>query len=472
MKKALWLCCLMFFTLLPAVSRCETYALLIGVEHFADAADAYPAATGNVQRLSQVLCGGYLSPEHLTIADSPPADADALTQLIRTAFAAANEEDVCLTYLCTHGRRTAEGESVLVLSDGVADTLLTAKQLESAFDDIDGHIFLILDACYCGGLIGKGQAALPDAPCFRDGRFSVLTACAALEETYYYIGGAQQGAFYFTELLVQALNPAAGIPCDLSRDGAVSLTELYQYLAGNCGSGHPQCTPQSEDTSLLFISSDAAAPQSSVQSPVFRNTFLQDEDALSLSFTVTQPIRVGYQLVPWQAGWRFSDAQLYYDTAESQGAPESYRGYLTPGRKTRSLSIDTTALRQLGGYMLLQLESFSEAGARVHAASVLSVPADEAASLIEENPPILTVQRIPSGEIQLTVYYPCPCRLWLYAVDSEGSRVAELQAEAASAPIAALGGETFYLDAWPEGAAKVVAQLDFGGGEVVQVRGE
>ena len=444
-------------------------AVLIGVEHFANASDAYPAASRNVLMLRDTLSNGLMPEGMITVPKTPPADAGALRAMLLQAFADSRAEDLCLVYLCSHGRLLPDGTPVLLLSDGAEDAAVTPEALERAFDGVRGHILLILDTCYSGAFIGKGLPEMPETLYFRDGRFSVITSCGGCEESWYYLDGIRQGAFYFTELLTQAISRGSGTPCDLMRDGELSLSDLYRYLNGLSGTSHPQCYPQNEERALFYY--DAAAPlpdgpfRDAVQSPVFRDVWMPEAASPSVAFTVARPARVAYQLVPWQEKWDFTQAILYYDTAESEGAPDAYRGYLTPGRKNRTFSIDVSAMRPGGGYLLFQLLSVNaEETLRVHASRVLSIPAADAPSLLDKHPCTLSVQVSETGECQITVRHPAPCVLTLYFSDDSGQTREYLCLQSTNLPMNELGGQVFYADKWPKTASRVIAVLDFGGG--------
>lgn len=477
MKKFFLILCVFFAALFcplcPALAYVDTdapglpRALLIGVEHFADAEDAYPAASRNVHMLRETLQNGLVAGECITLPEVPPHDAESLRALLSTTFAESRADDLCMVYICTHGRLQRDGTPVLLLSDGIADAAITPAMLERAFDGIRGHILLILDTCYSGAFIGKGMEALPETLYFRDGRFSVLTASGGSEESWYYLDGFRQGSFYFTELLTQGLSAAGGTPCDLHRDGEISLSDLHRYLSSLSGTSHPQCYPQQDDTPLFYY--DAARPlpdgpyRDAIQFPAFRNVWLTDDDPVTVAFTMARPARVAYQIVPWRGSWDFAQASLYYDTAESEGAPDAYRGYLTPGRKSRSFTIDVNTMLNRGGYLLFQLLSVNEQeDLRVHASRVLGVPARDPLNRIEKFAPTLTVQQHVNGECQITVRYPSPCVLTLYLVTAEGQRICPLSTQETALPFDAIGGQVFYLDALPSDAARVEAVLDFG----------
>ncbi|MCE5344342.1 MAG: caspase family protein, partial [Eubacteriales bacterium] len=226
---ALWLtvCCLSAGFISPRIALGEAdgrrvnRALLIGIDDFVSHPSSYPSSTNNVFAMQEALQASSVPFAAIMIPAAPVTDTQVLTELIRSTFGAADADDVNYLYISTHGEYDpASGtDAALLLSDGVTEGRLSPKALQSAFDGVAGKKVLLLDACYSGAFIGKGMRTQPEDVCFLGDDFKVLTSSGAMEESWYWSAAqdtetleqqSQQGAFYFTQMLSQSLNPRYG----------------------------------------------------------------------------------------------------------------------------------------------------------------------------------------------------------------------------------------------------------------------
>jgi len=404
-------------------------ALLIGVDEFVSRPSAYPSSTNNVYAMQALFQSAARPLEALILPQEPVTDADTLRQLIQSTFAGAGEYDTSYLYISTHGEYDpASGRPPrLLLSDGVVEHGVTPAELEAAFDGIPGMKVLILDACNSGAFIGKGMSTQPENVHFLGDDFKVLTSSGALEESWYWSGSGEldrrgtQGAFYFTQALVQSLSAAGGYPADRNRDGNVTLSELYDHLLLNHAASTPQSYPQDDECVIFRYDLTDPAPTGLDRSPVMDVTFSgttlsRDERQIAIEFIAARPVRIAYQIVYQRDGkWEFDNAQLIYDGAERFSAFGSEPGSISAGRKVRTINLSHMP-KDHHGYVLVQLVSIDEGRLTVHAGCVICVPPDSgqlhlSASVKE------SIRMDAHEELSIFIGHDAPCVLSVAIVD-------------------------------------------------------
>ncbi len=468
---ALWLtvCCLSAGFVSPraalgeADGRRANRALLIGVDEFVSKPSSYPSSTNNVFAIQEALQTSSVPFETIMIPASPVTDVKGLTELIRSTFAAADEDDASYLYISTHGEyNPASGTgAALLLSDGVTENRLSPQALQAAFDGIAGTKVLLLDACYSGAFIGKGMRTQPEDLCFVGDEFKVLTSSGAMEESWYWSAAQdgdaqeaqnQQGAFYFTQMLSQSLNPRYGSAADTNRDGSVTLKELYNTLMENHAASTPQVYPQDDD--FVVFTYDLADrdtlgddERSPIENVTFSGSTLSAEDnRLTLEFIALRPVRVAYQIVYQRDGvWRFDEAQLLYDDVERYTAYGDEEGAISAGRKVRTLTLSLQNGEE-SGYVLVQLVSLENGKLTVHAGRVIAIPpAQGELGLGVETPVIYTLGS--ARELAIYVSHLWPCQLSVTIIDQDGQTVRRLCTRQSTRPMKMVPeGSTFYWD--------------------------
>ena len=398
-------------------------ALLIGIDEFVSKPSAYPSSTNNVYAVQEVFQGAATPLEALILPSSPVTSADELAHLIQATFANAAQGDVSYLYISTHGVYVEDGEPRLLLSDGLVEGSVTPAQLEAAFEGIGGTKVIWLDACNSGAFIGKGLSTLADDLCFLGDEFKILTSSGAMEESWYWSDGAEQGGFYFTQTLRQGLSARYGYPADANKDGGVTLTELYDYLLLNHAASTPQVYPQSDDFVVFRYDTSRALPEGLARSPVmdvtFSGTILSaSTPEISIEFIAMRPVRVAYQIVYQRDDkWQFNTAQLIYDQAERYTAFGDLPGAVSAGRKVRSLTLNDLG-EGGGGYVLAQLVTIEEESLTVHAGRVICVmPASKEIALDVSVPDTYSAEG--GRELSVFVEHDAPCALSVAVVDEE-----------------------------------------------------
>jgi len=434
-----------------ALAQGETRALLIGVDEFVSRPSAYPSSQNNVLAMQRLMEETEAGVESIVAPADPVTDVQAFASLVQEAFGTADETDISVLYLSTHGVYEEGREPALLLSDGVTENGLTPAQLEAAFEGIRGIKLLILDACNSGAFIGKGMSQPPETLHFLGDDFKVLTSSGALEESWYWSSadGGAQGGFYFTQALVQGLSAASGYPADPNRDGLVTLSELYGYLLNNHAASTPQVYPQRDDSVIYHYDLNAAQTDALERAPVVDVTFsgaMLDRDTrqISIEFIATRPVRVAYQIVYQRDGkWEFDKAQLIYDGAERFTAFGDEPGAISAGRKVRTVNLGRLKDNE-SGYVLVQLVSIDKGVLTVHAGQVICVPPTEGDMRLTA----FVQQSFRQGggrELPIFIGHDYPCSLSVAIVDENDHVVYRLCHRQATRPLQITpAGSVFY----------------------------
>ena len=448
-KRMAFLIWLVFLALLPLASLAEEgayRALLIGVDEFVSRPSAYPSSSNNVTAMQEMFQQSLTPLDALIVPAEPVTDEIQLRDLIQSTFGAAAEEDVSCLYLSTHGIYEEGGEAALLMSNGVIENRLTAAQLEAAFEGIAGTKLIILDACSSGAFIGKGMASSPDTVHFTGEDFKVLTSSGALEESWYWSAGelGGQGAFYFTQALAEGLSARSGYPADQNRDGAVTLTEAYDYLLLSHAASTPQVYPQEDDFVLLRYDADAPPPQGLMRSPVVDVTFSgsvldRETRQIGIEFIATRPVRVAYQIVYQRDGrWEFDKAERFTAFGDEPGA-------ISAGRKLRSVHLGKLDEDDYG-YVLVQLVSIDQGKLTVHAGRVICVPPESGEMTLTAS--VDERLDLSSGrELSIFIGHDFPCTLSVAVVDENDKVVRRLCHRQSTRPIQITpAGSVLYWD--------------------------
>ena len=431
-------------------------ALLVGMDQFVTKASTYPSSINNVYAMQAAFQGSLEPFGAILIPDQPISSGEALAALIRQTFSEAAEDDVSYFYISTHGVYDGVSEPALLLSDGTTEARMTARELEAAFDGIAGTKVLLIDACNSGAFIGKGESDFPAEVAFLGNDFKVLCSSGAHEESWYWSTAdseddrQRQGAFYFTQALAQSLSATCNTPADQNRDGAVTLSELYEYLLKNHAASTPQVYPQTDDFVVFRYDPAVSLPASQtspIQDVTFSGTVLGNGGGdVSVEFTAVRPVRVAYQVVYYRGGqWRFGEAKLMYDMEEQFGAAGDQAGAVSAGRKARTISLKPQSAGNYG-YVLVQLVTRENGKLTVHAGRILCVPpASGRLDVAVSSPDLYRVS--DERELPIFVRHKYPCQLSVAIVDAQGTIVRRLCHRQSTRPLGLEpAGSTFYWD--------------------------
>lgn len=436
----LWLC------LLPVSVQAEggvNRALLVGCDRFLTQENTAPSSENNVTQMAQMFSGGSMNLETLITRKNDVSSPEELEGLIQTAFSDAAEHDVSYFYISTHGlwqQGQPNEDMTLLLSDGLHESGVTARQLRQMFDKISGTKVLILDACHAGAMIGKGVYA-PFTNVFQGSDYKVICSSGGAEESWFWSGGeegeALVGAGYFSGAVVRGLSAAGNYGADANRDGSITLTELKRYLIDHHGASTVQTYPEEDVFPLMTYDADSyngRRRDSVLEALSFEeNVLTAEEPAVTFSFTVQRPVQVAYQLVYQQHGrWDFDHSRLLYDLAERNGSLGDAPGMLSPGMKQRTLSIDLTDAGSYG-YALLQIVTQSGGLPMLISSQVLCVPpvsGDPQLNILSQESfcPAL------GEELGFVVQHRYPCELTVTIEDASGQTVRRLTSRQASRP--------------------------------------
>ena len=447
-ERAKWLGALVLASLLclfaPA-SRAEgiNRALLVGCDRFVTQEDTTPSSANNVSRMADALSGGAMNLETLVTRRDDVTSADELRELVGEAFSDAAPGDVSYFYISTHGvwsQGQANGDMTLLLSDGERESGVTARELREIFDQVPGMKVLMLDACHAGAVIGKGVHA-PYTNVFEGPDYKVLCSSGGAEESWFWAGKVGEarlsGAGYFSGALVNGLSAAGGYAADDNRDGAITLTELKRYLLASHGASTVRSYPEEDDFPVLTY--DAASYTGRRRDSVLEGVSFDggvmdmENPSVGFSFNMLRPAQVAYQLVYQRNGrWDFDNARLIYDNTERFGVYGDAQGYLSPGMKERTLTLDPEETDGYG-YILLQILTITKGEPSLVFSRVLCVPPASGNPKLQIFPAESFVPAV-GEELSFVVSHQHPCELTVTIEDMTGKTVRRLASRQPSRP--------------------------------------
>lgn len=435
-----WLCLLAPSALADEVVN---RALLVGCDRFVTQEETTPSSENNVLQMAEALSGGAMNLETLITRRNDVASPAELEELIQAAFSQADENDVSYFYISTHGlweQGQPNGDMTLLLSDGRNENGVTADMLRAMFDRIKGTKVLIIDACHAGAMIGKGVHA-PFDNVFQGNEYKVICSSGGAEESWFWSGmeegEAMVGAGYFSGAVVRGLSAKGSYGADANRDGLITLTELKRYLHDNHGASTIHTYPEEDDFTIL--SYDAASytgrrRDSYIEGLSFEGDLLTlEEPTVSFSFTVQRPVQVAYQMIYQRNGrWDFDHGRLIYDNSEQYGVYGDAMGFLSPGMKERTVSLDLADAGSYG-YALLQIITQSGGVPSLVSSRALCVPPASG------DPQLIILPQsgfCPSQQEELgfVVEHIYPCELTVTIEDQSGKTVRRLASRQPSRP--------------------------------------
>ena len=430
-------CMLLCLLSAPALADRANRLLLIGCDRFLTQEETTPASANNVSSIAAALSGGMMSPEALVTRRGDISSVRELVSLIADTFADADEDDVSYFYISTHGVWDVSepgSEMGFLLSDGRHEEVLTARELKQAFDGIQGTKVLILDACHAGAVIGKGVDSGFENT-FRGADYKVLCASGGTEESWFWSAADREtsGSGYFSDALCLGLSMISDYGADADRDGTVTLRELQRYLLRNHGASTPRVYPEEDDFPLFRYEADAVENlnrNALMTGLSFSGSLLDGAfPAADFTFTLLRPAQLAYQLVTMDRNrWSFDRMRQIWDTTE----PEAGFGVLSPGTKSRSLSLQRQD-EESGGYVLLQIVAMTDHVPTLLSSRVLCVPpltGDPELSV--EVQPVFCPEALE--ECAVIVRHRLPCALSVTVESVDGQVIRRLAAHQATRP--------------------------------------
>ena len=182
---------------------------------------------------------------------------------ISSTFSAADENDVSLFFIQTHGATSiASGENAgrLRMIGATQDEHMTLKELAEALAAVPGTVIVWIGSCGSGAAIwesnnggtdsgedpllfnelvvsafaeAENAIADPNTGEFRDPKFYVLTAAAHQEESW---GSEENLSTCFARHIIGGIT--GDKPADDDDNGTITLNELYEYLYEKCLGPH------------------------------------------------------------------------------------------------------------------------------------------------------------------------------------------------------------------------------------------
>ncbi|MBR6525795.1 MAG: caspase family protein [Clostridia bacterium] len=444
-------------------------ALLIGCDYFVSQDSTAPAAGSNVTLIAQALLRDTREYRRIVTEKDSLASPEELRSAIDHAYGGADENDVSLFYISTHGvypKGQPLSEAALLLSDGEREHPLTAGELAELLSGVQGKKILILDACNSGAFIGKGLSLrAPENPFAGDDYF-VLCSAGGSEESWYWKSqddgdpSLQYGASYFATVLSKAFSPRSA--SDMNADGVVTLEEMYAYLYTNYAASTPQMYPQNSAFPLFTYDVRSRADHQVVSGLSFdQDVLLPGQNAMTFSYTLHEEARVYYQLIYYHQGkWDFEHAQMISESALEGGSA-------LPGRKMRTLSLETEQL-DTAGYVMLLLITREDDRMEMQASHLVCVQPAEGEIALSAYAGSAFYPDC-GEEINIVVRHDLPCSLSVSIEDAQGNAVQRIAYSQPTRP-QSFPGTAFSWDGYtqdgtvaPEGEYTVRVETRTGG---------
>ena len=320
--------------------------LAAGMDLFVTEENTSPCSANNAETMAALFAAYLPEGTRITRSVNGPASAAEMMQLLREAFAGAREEDVSILYLSTHGVSWEEDgtlRAALILSDGTREEAVSAETLRTMLDLIPGKKVLILDCCHAGLI----------ALAFEGPEWRVIAGCGAEEDCFFQSVGRATGSGYFTSALENALRAADTEQIDPDGDGSVSLGELAARIKEIYGVSGAVFLPEDDEAPLFLLPEERGAEERLLGIAFDPVTEQDGQMLLSFAFRTETTVKLEYRLTPaGENGWDFANTVRMPDR-ERTG---STRGLLSPGEKTRTITVSRDRFGD-PGKILLQIVS-------------------------------------------------------------------------------------------------------------------
>ena len=250
-------------------------ALLIGEENFSGQS-VCTRNRGDVTAMTNMLnsitgpAGGSFS-----IIKKYDLSASQVLSAVKNAFSGADDDDVSLFFIATHGDVDYTGDYAGALAMSPSGSLLL-KDLANALNAVPGKVIVVLESCGAGAAVypnggnsnNDGKALYEDIKRratqfdeavirafsgadpgivvtlqpndvqantgeFRvDNKFYVLTASRYQELSWGMESGKSETSYnYFTMWLTQGIGTSGAMPADANNNNQTTLDELYRYIS-------------------------------------------------------------------------------------------------------------------------------------------------------------------------------------------------------------------------------------------------
>lgn len=403
-------------------------ALLVGSDTFLTQENTHPIAETNLSRLSAALSTDSRAYRKISTYYDEIGYEAALQSAVENAYAGADENDISLFFISTHGTY-ADGKAGLYLCDGEEETILSPQALADMLQPVPGKKILILDACNSGAFIGKGMDTLTASHPFTGPDFYVITSAGGCEASWQWQSDKSHtpsGGSYFADVLIKGLTGRHA--ADQNQDGIVTINEIFAFITTNYAASTPQRYPMdAKDMPLYHYLALNDQPAAAISDITFEDTLLTGGMSdLTFSFTVHQPVSLYYQLVYYQNGaWDFENAPLFQDL-------EGEDALLSPGRKQRSLHLGALAGTD-SGYAMIQFFTMENETPVFQGARLLCVqPERGQVQLAIETAPAFRPEK--GEEMPLLVFHDVPCALSVSIRNADGKTVKRLSYESPTRP--------------------------------------
>ena len=192
----------------PVPTSDVKYRLFASYNFFDSSVAGYlPFPRNNAQSVVKVFGGSKINGQKYSTKVVGNGSKTAILSGISGFFADADDNDVSVVYLCSHGVMTGNYKGYRMTLPGYVNAnsspnyYMSSSEIFNAVKRIKGRVILIVDSCYSGTFL-EDQTANLNA---QGGRISVLTAASNTSATYYKIKDTNRAVDFFTFFLLQGL---------------------------------------------------------------------------------------------------------------------------------------------------------------------------------------------------------------------------------------------------------------------------
>ena len=242
------------------------YRALVISEYNQQASNALKFAKNNVTDICTALKKSTVDGQAYSVNTLKNPTKTAIASAIANGFSDADDNDVTLIYIVSHGyNKAAQGGYHFGISAGSGystsnpNSYVKGSELVTWLKQIKGNVILVLDSCTSGAFTTQNSSALKAA-----GNIAVITAQTADKKGFYYVAKADLSkantsgdiSKNTTEMLTYAFSKglgydqqqgSCGLLADSNTDGLVTVAEGF-YYANKEGESKAQSTKRYVDS--------------------------------------------------------------------------------------------------------------------------------------------------------------------------------------------------------------------------------
>ena len=221
-------------------SEAEYRALVMGQFTVAGSEGFLPFSTNGTQGVYDALSRSMLDGTGYQIRFMPASPSlESFRSAVSQLASQADEDDVTLIYILTHGSYSSSAGYHMAISNGMATYY--ADTLINDVTKISGHVVLVLCTCHSGRVFSSSalKNIMANSGAYEGingaGRLSVICSSTDTRSSFYNTSNTRESYDFFTKAFTRALgwdmigDASSSVAADANGDGQVTVSELYAY---------------------------------------------------------------------------------------------------------------------------------------------------------------------------------------------------------------------------------------------------